>query len=69
MNYISEVRQQALIAIVIILAYTISYSISCYFGWRDQILLTTGYCTTIISVVFTYVFLGPIIQLWLNLKK
>ena len=69
MNYISEVKQQALIAIVIILAYTISYSMSCYFGWKDEILLTTGRCTTIISVVFTYVFLGPIIQSWLNPKK
>lgn len=69
MNYISEVKQQALIAIVIILSYTIAYSISCHFGWRDQILLTTGHCTTIISVVFTYVFLGPIIQSWLNPKE
>ena len=51
------------------LSFAITYSIAYYFELREPIILTSGHISAFISGTLTFVFVGPLIQLWLTSNK
>jgi hypothetical protein len=69
MNYIPYIKQQALLYICFILSFAITYNIECYFELRKPIILTSGHISAFISGTLIFVFVSPLIQLWLTSNK
>jgi hypothetical protein len=69
MNYIFYLKKQVKFYILLVLGAIIGYPIGCYFGWREALIFSPEYILIIVSGTLTFVFLGPLIQLWLTSNK
>ena len=61
MNYINELKQQAIRLSFLSVWWLFFYIIFCKYGWREPILLTADYATMFLSGALTFIFIGPFI--------
>ena len=72
MNYIDCIKQQLKLYISFILTSVITYGIMCYFGYGDRsplAYLTTDSIVGIASGTFTFIFVYPLLHIWMYSRK
>lgn len=71
MNYIDYLNLQIIFFRGGFIGLIFIYTIGCYFGWRQPIVLTPDYVVKMIGFSLIFIFIFPLINKWLisPLKK